>query len=239
MTAMDLQASLADSSLSSYDKAVLILWNESQAGTKGLTAYGISKKMTEMRVGNPNRAQLEKDLNRSSDVIKVGGCYQLKAGRADRIRKVLRDAGDHPVVDLSNAYIPEEIWRGTRNYIEKVATQVCGCWDQKFYDAAAVMLRRLSETLIIEAYERLGRQREIQDSDGNYWVLGALVDQACGQSGLNLGREAKGALKAMKEHGDRSAHNRRTNAVRPELERMRAGARTAVEELINVARLKG
>jgi len=50
---------------------------------------------------------------------------------------------------------------------------------------------------------------------------------------------AKAALKEIKEQGDRSAHNRRINAVRPELERIRSGARTAIEELINIARLKG
>jgi len=139
---------------------------------------------------------------------------------------------------LSGAYIPEQIWKGTRGYIEKVAVQLCGCWEQRLYDAAAVMLRRLAETLIIEAYEKLGREAEIKDRDDNYLMLGALVDKSCGLGGISLGREAKTALKEIKEHGDRSAHNRRINAVRPELERIRSGARTAVEELINVARLK-
>jgi hypothetical protein len=238
MTGLDLQSVLSDSGLSACDKAVLILWNESQIGGQALTTYGISKKMVEMRIGNPNRAQLEKDLNRSPDVIKVRGRYQIRAGRADQIRKLLHGAGEAPVVDLSTAYIPEEIWKATRNYIEKVAIQLCGCWDHKFYDAAAVMLRRIAETLIIEAYEKLQRQGEIKDSDGNYLMLGSLVDRACGQNGLDLGREAKSALKDMKEHGDRSAHNRRINAVRAELERIRSGARTAIEELINIARLK-
>jgi hypothetical protein len=238
MTPFDLQMALSNSALSTCDKALVILWNESQMGGKGLTPYGISKKMTEMRVGNPNRAQIERDLNRSSDVIKVDGHYQIKAGRTEQVRKLVRGADEGPIVDLSSAYIPEEIWKGTRNYIEKVAIQLCGCWEQKFYDAAAVMLRRLAETLIIEAYEKLQRQIEIKDSDDNYFMLGVLVDRTCGQNGLDLGREAKAALKDMKEYGDRSAHNRRINAVRSELERIRSGSRTAIEELINIARLK-
>jgi hypothetical protein len=239
MTNMDLQMVLSDSALSACDKAVLILWNESQSGGRALTTYAISKKMIAMRVGNPNRAQLEKDLNRSPDVIKVRGQFQIRAGRADQIRKLLHGAGETPLVDLSNAYIPEEIWQGTRNYIAKIALQMCGCWDHKFYDAAAVMLRRIAETMIIEAYEKLQRQHEIKDADGNYLMLGALVDRACGPHGLDLGREARFALREIKEHGDRSAHNRRINAVRAELERIRSGARTAIEELINIARLKG
>ena len=101
------------------------------------------------------------------------------------------------------------------------------------------MLRRLAESLIIEAYESLRREHEIMDTDQNYMMLGALVDRACGQRGLNLGREAKSGLKEIKEHGVRSAQNRRINAVCPELENLRSKARIAVEELINIARLKG
>ena len=86
--------------------------------------------------------------------------------------------------------------------------------------------------------EKLGREAEIKDRDDNYLMLGSLVDKSCGSGGINLGREAKTALKEIKEHGDRSAHNRRINAVRPELERIRSGARTAVEELLNIAGLK-
>jgi hypothetical protein len=194
--------------------------------------------MTELRVGNPNRAQLEKDLRRSPDVIKVDERFQIKAGRAEYVRKLIGGVDDTPVVDMTAAYIPKEIWDGTRNYIEKVAVQLCGCWEDHYYDAAAVMLRRLAETLVIEAYERLGRDHEIKDRDGNFFMLGALVDKACGNPGLNLGREAKAGLIEIKEHGDRFAHNRRINAVRPELERLRHKARVVVEELINIAELK-
>ena len=235
----DMQFALSGSQLSACEKSLLLLWENSQAGMGGLTAYGLSKRMNELKVGNPNRAQLEKDLNKSGDVIKVDGRYHLRAGRSDQIRKLIRHDADNPVVDLYSAYIPQQIWRDTRTYIEKVAVQLCGCWEQRFFDAAAVMLRRLAETLVIEAYESLKRQKEIQDRDGNYLMLGALVDCACGQQGLNMGREAKAALREIKESGDRSAHNRRINTVRPELERIRSGARTLVEELINIARLKG
>jgi hypothetical protein len=235
MIGLDLQSALSSDNMSAYEKALVILWNESQVNNHGLTAYGISKRMRELRVGNPNRTQLEKDLSKSPDVIKIAGCFQIKAGRANQIQRLTRTLSDSTVVDLSTAYIQEEIWHATRNYIQKVAIQLCGCWNHKFYDAAAVMLRRLAETLIIEAYEKLQRQNEIRDSDGNYFMLGFLVDRACSLNGLNLGREAKSALKEIKEHGDRSAHNRRINAVRPELERIRSGARTAIEELINIA----
>lgn len=237
MTDFELQRILTRTDLSACEKATVLLWSESQTGSNGLTTYGLSKRMMALRIGNPNRAQLEKDLRRSSDVIKMGARFQIKAGRTDRIKKLIGEADHAPIVDMSTAYIPQEIWKGTRSYIEKVAIQLCGCWENHHYDAAAVMLRRLSETLIIEAYEKLRRDQEIKDRDGNFFMLGTLVDKACANSGLNLSREAKSALAEMKEQGDRFAHNRRINAVRPDLERLRSKARVAVEELISIAEL--
>ena len=239
MTDAELQHALCQSHLSACQKATVILWADSQQGAEGLSTYGITKRMTALRIGNPNRAQLEKDLRKSADVIKTADRFQIKANRTEQIRKLIKDVEHKPIVDLSAAYIPEEIWRGTRNYIEKVALQLCGCWEQCFYDAASVMLRRLAETLIIEAYEHLEREGEIKGPDGNYFTLGRLVDKACGGAGLNLGREAKAALAEIKEQGDRSAHNRRINTIRPELERLRSKVRVTVEELLNIASLKG
>jgi hypothetical protein len=238
MTEIELQDALGRADLTACERAVVILWSEAQNGSPGLTTYGLSKKMKQLRLGNPNRARLERDLKRSPEVITVRDRFQIKVGRTEQIRKLIGDFEDRPIVDLSLAYIPEQIWMGTRGYVEKVAIQLCGCWQQKFYDAAAVMLRRLAETLIIEAYEKLGRGEEVKDQDQNYFMLGSLVDRSCGANGIGLGREAKAALREIKENGDRSGHNRRANAVRPELERIRSGARTAVEELIYIAELK-
>src|SRR5947199_226022 len=75
-----------------------------------------------------------------------------------------------------------------------------------FCDAASVMLRRLVETLIIEAYETLTREADIKDGTGNYYMLRELITRACDTHPIGLGRDAKDALKQIKELGDRSAH---------------------------------
>jgi hypothetical protein len=53
-----------------------------------------------------------------------------------------------------------------------------------------------------------------------------------------LGRDAKKALEAVKELGDRSAHNRRYNAVPAELEKVQSGVRVALDEMISLAELR-
>jgi hypothetical protein len=234
-----LQAALSQSGLSALQKALILIWYDQSYGIgAGLTPYEISKWLIELRVGNPNRERLEKELQRSEWAIKNGKKFRLRAGKSKEIEKWISARSDEPVVDLSNAFISEQVWGKTRGYIEKVAIQLCGCWEHNYLDAASVMLRRLVETMIIEAYEHLQRQSEIQDSDGNYYMLSDLIERCSGVPGIGLGREAKTALKDIKRIGDRSAHNRRINAVKHDLEQVRAGARVALEELIHIANLR-
>ena len=117
--------------------------------------------------------------------------------------------------------------------------QLNGCFKSGFFDAASVMMRRIVETLIIEAFEHLKREDEIKGIDGNFFMLGDLVKAAIAQKGLNIGREAKKALSNIKILGDRSAHNRRYNAVKADLVgEIQSGFRLAVDELINLADLR-
>ena len=133
------------------------------------------------------------------------------------------------------------MWSATRRYIEAVCKQLNGCFRSAYYDAASVMLRRLLETLIIEAYEHLKRQNEIQDGGANYLMLRDLVERACGEkghAGLSLGRDSKTTLKEVRDVGNWSAHARRYNAYAADLTKIQAGVRMTVQDLIHVADLK-
>jgi Domain of unknown function (DUF4145) len=144
-------------------------------------------------------------------------------------------------MDHSSGYLTDAVWIDTRDYIESVCRQLNGCFRAAYYDAASVMLRRLMETLIIEAYEHLGREKEIQDGDGNYFMLKQLVERAIGKpphTGLKLGRDAKKNLEDVKALGDRSAHNRRFTAHAPDLANVQSGVRVTAQELIQIADLK-
>jgi len=110
-----------------------------------------------------------------------------------------------------------------------------GSFQFGFFDCTAVMARRLVETLIIESYEHLQREQEIKDGGGDYFMLSKLIDQA---QGLSISRDTKRELKRIKSLGDTSAHNRRVNAVKADLEKIQNGLRLIVDELVNLASLK-
>ncbi len=128
--------------------------------------------------------------------------------------------------------------QNTRGYIEKTVHQINGCYEHGWYDACAVMLRKLIETLIIEAFENNGIQAKIKMTDGNYIALDELVTKTLDETSWSLGRNAKQALPKLKHLGNESAHSRRFNARRNDLEKLLPEIRTAVEELLYVANLK-
>ena len=46
-----------------------------------------------------------------------------------------------------------EVVRNTRGYLEKMVTQINGCYEHQWYDASSVMIRKLAECLIFLVYD--------------------------------------------------------------------------------------
>jgi hypothetical protein len=127
-----------------------------------------------------------------------------------------------------------ELVRGTRVYIENVTRQINKTYEVECYDACAVMIRRLVETLLIEAFEAKNVAAHAQLPDGTFMQLNSLIEKALAE-GWNLGRNARQELKRLKEDGDRSAHSRRHMALRSDIDNLKRDLRGVVQELLIVA----
>lgn len=104
-------------------------------------------------------------------------------------------------------------------------------------DACAVMLRRLIETLIIEAFESHNIKAKIKNPNGDYLYLGDLITRTLNEPSWNLGRSTKIALPRLKNIGDQSAHSRRYVAHREDIEKIIPDIRVVVQELVYLAKL--
>lgn len=227
--------------LSNKETALAILWYHDEKEPEVIMpAARLAKIIFEMGLGNPNSTRLRDQIHNSKKVISSKGGFRLKEIARSEIRNILHPilGTTKPAVDQELGYLPRDVWKGTRRYIERVSEQLNGCFQLEFYDAASVLVRRLTETLIIEAFEHLGRESEIKGQDGNFLMLRDLVGKVTGTPGLPLGREAKAALKPIKELGDRAAHNRHYNAVKADLEKVQSGIRVCIDELIALADLR-
>lgn len=127
-----------------------------------------------------------------------------------------------------------EIMQDTRNYIQRIALQANGCYERGWYDACAVMVRRLIETLIIECFEAHSLELKIKNANGNYIALSDLITKFLNESTWNLSRTTKNNLPKLKEIGDLSAHNRRFIAGRNDIEKFAQDIRIIIQELAYV-----
>lgn len=232
---------LASADLSLQQKAFsILLWYHDTEGLREMSSGQIAKIMYEHGLGLPHSTKLKEAMSRLKLATRSGSVFRLKASSRKEIESWLRPflAVALPVVNQEAGYIPSALWKDSRGYLEKVCIQLNGCYEHNFPDAAAVLIRRIIETLIIEAFLCLKRDSEIKGEDGNYLMLASLVDRAVASSGLQLGRDTKRHLALIKELGDRSAHKRNYNAVKADLDKVQGAVRVAVDELINIADLR-
>lgn len=229
---------------SNTDKAIAVLWyQDQQTPDTALTPGELVKIMSDHHVGAPHSTRLAESIRATKFCNESKSRFSLKPGSRSMIRRWLPADldGVQPPINHAEGYLPEAVWIRTRGYIEKVCQQLNGCYFCAYYDGAFVMLRRLLETLLIEAYEHLGRRGEIDDSSGNPLMFGKLVERAKGENGhagLKIGRNTKNALEAVKGLGDRSAHDRRFTACAADLTKIQVDVRSGVQDLIEVAGLK-
>jgi hypothetical protein len=127
--------------------------------------------------------------------------------------------------------------QANRGYLVTVGKQMNGCFTQGWYDACAVMMRRLIEIAIIEAFEHHGLAAKIKGADGNYLHLSDLVAHALAESGWTLSRNARKYLPQIRDVGHMSAHGRYFHATRDDIEKLRQGARVVIEEFLHHAGL--
>lgn len=220
--------------------ALSILWYCDEKQPNVVMSSGeIAKIVHHSGLGNPNSTQLKEKLGKSKLTLSTTKGFKLKDLSRIEIRSWLVDVlGDTtPEIDQELGYLPQAVWSDTRGYIEKICVQLNGCFQFGFYDACSVLVRRIIETLIIECYEKQQRLDEIRNN-GQIVMLSGLISRASDPNGLTLGRDAQKLLSDIKELGDRSAHNRRYNAVKADLEKVQSGFRVAVDEMINLADLR-
>ena len=138
---------------------------------------------------------------------------------------------------LSGRVIPFSVVRDTKGYIEKITHQINGTYVDSNYDACAVMIRRLVETLIIETFENNGLSYLIENGNGNYFFLKDLIDVTLSQS-WKLSRNFKKDLLRFKDVGDKSAHSKTYIANRQDIDDIIPSLRLVVQELLILSGIK-
>ena len=133
--------------------------------------------------------------------------------------------------EYTDDILPFDLYRDTRQNIEKIADQINKSFYHEIYDGTAVLMRRLIEMLLILAFKHIGQEDCIRHPNGDYFQLSDIINQANQNRQLDLSRNAKEYLGIFKEKGDLSAHNPFHNCRRKDLELIQHKFRSLIEEL--------
>jgi hypothetical protein len=137
---------------SNPEKAVALLWYfDRETPDISKSAGQLTKLLGDHHIGTPNQTSLAHAIRKTKLANESKSGFSLKPGSRRIIRAWLPDLeGIQPAIDHAAAYLPEPVWRNTRGYIEEVCRELNGAFHHGYYNAAAVMLRRLLETLITQ-----------------------------------------------------------------------------------------
>lgn len=124
-----------------------------------------------------------------------------------------------------------------RGYLIRVGRQMNGCYASAWFDACAVMMRRLLESSILEAFEAKKIDSKIKNANGDFFQLTALIDAALGEKSWNLPRNVRKELRDLRDLGHRSAHNRYYLATKSDIDKHAGVYREAVEAFLSLAGL--
>lgn len=136
-----------------------------------------------------------------------------------------------PVEEFTDDILPFELYRHTRDNIENIADQINKSFYFGIYDGASVLMRRLVEMLLILAFKETGEEDEIRGSDGDYFQLSKIINEAIKNRKLDLTRNSKTYLGIFKEKGDLSAHNPFHISFKRDLELLQPKYRHLIQEL--------
>lgn len=224
------------------DRAIAVLWYAKRAHElEGMTTREVTA-LLEQKCGHPrqNVSRLDAQLKEDKRVARHGRSgWRLHPRATIAMNEKYSAIVEAPKASKAlgaGSVIPSELVRDTRrSYLIRVVEQINVSYDHGLYDCAAVMARRLLETLIIEVYEQQGRTSEIkQSTSGYFFTFDDLIQVASKDHALNLSRDTIKALTENKRLGDQSAHNRRFTARCSDIDLLKQGLRIAVEDLLHL-----
>ena len=100
---------------------------------------------------------------------------------------------------IDQPVLPHSLFRETRGYIEKVVYQINRSYSSTCFDSCAVMIRRLIEILIIEAFEHHGCSKKIQNANGEYFFLERLISATLSGEKVESWKEYQKCIAKIKE----------------------------------------
>ena len=225
---------LAELKLTHPERAIALIWFYRQSQEfEERSASDIASDLHDEGFPKPHVTKLKEGLKKSKYVVngKRKGTFQLDVRRIKELDDNYSETLGMRRVVVTGAILPTETVAGTRAYLEKMVYQINGSYESGFYDASAVLCRRLMESLIIEVYISQKRQQDIQ-KNGVFFFLDALIKYISNDNSITLGRNTPKTMLEIKQVGDNAAHDRVYITKKEDIDDIKAKYRRMISDLL-------
>lgn len=185
-------------------------------------------------------------LNAYSNISAYLSKYSIKGKKQQFLKKkngfglhsAVKDKIDKEVAKTvefkpSNSLFPLTIFENTRGYLVDFSKEASICYDLGLFTSCLFMLRKITETLIIELYESRNLQSKIKNTKGDYFQLSDLIANATNEPTWKLTKIVKENLPKIKLLADSSVHSKRFSAKQPDIDGIKVNVRIIFEELVS------
>ena len=136
--------------------------------------------------------------------------------------------------EIDSHIVEQNKYERCKKYTKTIILQINSSYQFHNYDACAVLMRRLVESLLIDAFEAVGKQSEIKNNN-DYSMLKGIIAKAKSGNSITLSRTSKTALDDVKRIGDKAAHNRTYLTSKRDIDELRGEYRPLIEDLVQIS----
>lgn len=232
---------LAERTPTRLEQAVALLWyyEQNQLFTER-SASDIVQDIEDLGFGGQNVGRMRDALRRSRLTVNgtIRDTFRINAARFQELTESYGALLDVVEPQATSSVIPMEFVSGTRRtYLERLVREINVSYDTGSFDATAVLLRRLMESLLIEIYIVGGRQAEIREG-AVFMPLNRILTHFASDTVITKGRHLVRDLSLIKDVGDTAAHDRTYITPKQDIDDNRTAMRRAINELLVLAGIR-
>jgi hypothetical protein len=230
---------LSKSNPTKLDLVIALLWfYNSKQEYEERSVSDLVQDIEDDSFGRLNITKLRNGLRKSRWVVKGSrpDTFRINASRFSELSKKYGPIANLIEIEITSSVIPISFVRGKRTYLERIVQQINGSYDRGFYDACAVLVRRLMESLIIEIYFQQGRGQEIK-TNNTVFTLNGLITKIESDSSINISRNLPKGMNLIKDLGDTAAHDRTYITQVEDIDDSKNQIRKTIYELLFLAGL--
>jgi hypothetical protein len=229
--------------LTEVGQAIALLWYfDLQEGKPELRPAFLAELMHDLSLRlQVDGTRLGKQLLANPAVMrgKEMGTVRLRIASRSRLSSRYDEIAGRVVTPEQVAHIiPTELFDNTRPHLQALVVQINGAYQSGFYDACAVMCRRLLNCLLLLAFESAAKGKVIRDASGEYRAFADIIELASSSRHIKLTRGAGAVMGKMDYVGDLAANHPTYTTRQKDIDEQRLAFHRVISELVHLAEIK-